>query len=172
MARTEEQPEVLQLGEFLREFNKETDRGAALSAASLLDDRLLEIIRAFLADVTQTEELIGGFNAPLGTFSSRISAAYAFGLLQENEHKELHLIRRIRNEFGHSWKGVTFETQPVSQLCAQLPWGGPGEIEPTSTSRDRFNFAVVTLLIDLLWRARLVRKERRVIKQWPNKSRG
>jgi hypothetical protein len=90
MARTEEQPEVIQLGEFLRAFHKESDRGAALSAASLLDDRLTEIIEAFFADVPQTKELIAGFNAPLGTFSSRIAAAYGLGLLQENEHKELH----------------------------------------------------------------------------------
>lgn len=172
MARTEDQPEVLQLGEFLREFNKESDRGAALSAAALLDDRLVDIIQAFLADVPQTQELIAGFNAPIGTFSSRISAAFALGLLQENECKELHLIRRIRNEFGHSWKGVSFETQPVSQLCAQLPWGGPDDLEQSSTPRVRFDFAVVTLLIDLLWRARLARKERRVVKQWPHKSRG
>lgn len=40
--------EILQLGAFLNNFNQESDRGAALSAAAVLEDRLEEIIKAFL----------------------------------------------------------------------------------------------------------------------------
>jgi hypothetical protein len=43
-------PEILELASFTEEFNRESDRGAALVAASLLDERLKGILQAFLLD--------------------------------------------------------------------------------------------------------------------------
>ena len=166
------EPEVEDLGRFLAEFNRESDRGAALTAAAVLDDRLTEILTAFLADTPSAKELLTGFNAPLSSLASRAAAAYALGLIQENELKEITVIRKIRNEFGHSWKGVSFAGGRVADLCSQLPWLGPDEYEATATPRGRLNAAIAILLTDLLWRARLVRKERRMVREWPNKSRG
>jgi mannitol operon repressor len=165
------EPEVQTLGYFLAEFNKETDRGAALVAASMLDERLKEILSAYLIENKEGEELLSGFNAPLGTFSARASMASALGLLQENEIKEITLIRKIRNEFGHDWQPQTFEKGKVADFCKQLPWLGPAEHEKGATLRSRFSAAVAILLVDLLWRVRLVRKEKRVARTWPNKAR-
>jgi len=165
------EPEVEALGIFLSEFNRESDRGAALTAAAVLDDRLAEILAAFFTDTTSAKELISGFNAPLGSLASRAAAAHALGLIQDNEFKEITLIRKIRNEFGHSWKGVSFSAGRVAALCNQLPWLGPKEHEVTATPRSRLNAAMAILLSDLLWRARLVSKQRRSMSVWPNKSR-
>ena len=167
----ESEPEIKQLGHFLSNFNKESDRGAALVAASMLDERLHEILINFFVDKLASEILLSGFNAPLGTFSARASAAHALGLLQESEFKEITLIRKIRNEFGHGWQSVSFESGRVAELCSQLPWLGPKELESESGPRARFNAAIAILLTDLLWRGRLALKERRVLKTWPNKSR-
>ena len=166
------EPELEQLGKFLATFNRESDRGAALVAASILDDRLQEILAAFFIESSAAKDLIAGFNAPLGTFSSRASAASALGLIQENEFKEITLIRKIRNEFGHGWEALTFESEKVSAHARRLPWLGPAEYEVTSDNRARFNAAVAILLTDLMWRVRLVSSERRKAKVWPNKSRG
>jgi len=165
------EPELKAISEFLSGFNKESDRGAALTAAALLDERLCEILKVFFADVSASDNLLAGFNAPLGTFSARITAAYVLSLIQENEYQELNLIRKIRNEFGHSWKDVSFEAQKIRDLCNELPWLGPEEFEEGATARSRFSFAVVVLLTDLLWRSRLVSNEKRSIKKWPNKAR-
>lgn len=165
------EPEIEQLGAFLFSFNKESDRGAALVAASMLDDRLEKILSAFLIESSAAKDLISGFNAPLGTFSSRASAAAALGLIQENEFNEITAIRKIRNEFGHGWEPLTFESENVAVHARKLPWRGPAELEPTSSNRSRFNFAVALLLTDLMWRVRLVSSERRAHKKWPNKSR-
>jgi DNA-binding MltR family transcriptional regulator len=167
----ETEPEIKELSEFLQEFNGESDRGAVLTAGAYLDERLSEMLKGFLAEVKETDDLLFGFNAPIGTFSSRIKAAYSLGLIQENEFKELNTIRKIRNEFGHSWKKVSFETQQIKDLCSNLPWLGPTELEEEANAKGRFNFAVAILLTDFLWRARLVKKEQREIKIWPNKSR-
>jgi mannitol operon repressor len=166
-----DEPEIKALGQFLLEFNKESDRGSALVAAAMLDERLKEILTAFLVESKTSTELVSGFNAPLGTFSARANAAFALGLIQENEFKEINLIRSIRNKFGHDWQPKSFETGAIADLCAQLPWAGPTEYEKDSTQRQRFNFATAILLTDLLWRVRLVGKERRQLKTWPNKTR-
>ncbi|ELV8627167.1 transcriptional regulator [Vibrio cidicii] len=164
--------ETMELAEFLNEFNKESDRGAALNAAAVLDDWLGGILGAFFADNKSGRELISGFNAPLGTFAAKATAAHALGLIQDNEYREITIIRKIRNEFGHSWRGVSFESDKVSHLVNQLPWCGPSEFEATSTSRGRFNFMIAILLADLMWRARLVEKDQRVVNTWSNKARG
>ena len=171
MSNRDREPEFVQFGEFLATFNKESDRGAALVAASMLDERLEEILHSFFVETTASRDLLAGFNAPLGTFSSRASASFALGLIQENEFKEITLIRKIRNEFGHGWEPMSFSSERIAALTRQLPWGHPPEYEAESTLRERFNAAVAMLLVGLMWRVRLVRKERRALKVWPYKTR-
>jgi mannitol operon repressor len=171
MSTSDTEPEVQQLGAFLAAFNAESDRGAALVAASMLDERLEEVLRSFLVEGSASRELLSGFNAPLGTFSSRISAAFALGLIQENEFNEITLIRKVRNEFGHGWEPMSFSSEPIAALTSRLPWLGPAEHEAGASLRARFNMAVAILLTDLLWRVRLVRRERRSLKPWPHKAR-
>ena len=165
------EPEVHHLGAFLGAFNKESDRGAALVAASMLDDRLHDILAAFMADTPTSRDLLSGFHAPLGTFAARSSIALSLGLIQLNEFEELTIVRKIRNEFGHGWKPVSFDSGVVVELCNKLPWLGPRELEAGSNLRSRFNALVAILLTDLMWRTRLVAKERRTAREWPHKSR-
>ena len=166
----EKEPEIEDFSYFLREFNKESARGAVLSASAFLDERLEDILSAFFIDVKSTKELLNGFNAPLGTFSSRIKVAYSLGLIEKNEYDTLNVIRKIRNEFGHKWKNISFSTPRIQDLCKNLIWMGPKEIEDKTDSRGRFNFAVAILLTNFLWLSRLVRKEKQQIKDWPNKT--
>lgn len=166
------EPEVEELGAFLASFNKESDRGAALVAAAMLDDRLQQILYAYMIESAAAKELVSGFNAPLGTFAARASAAVALGLIEQGEFREITLIRQIRNEFGHEWSPLTFEAESIAAHVKKLPWLGPPEFEATSDGRARFNAAVAILLTDLMWRVRLVSRERRTPRTWPNKSRG
>lgn len=172
MARAgKSEPEVEQLGMFLLAFNKESDRGAALVAASMLDERLMQILMAFFIESSAARELVSGFSAPLGTFSSRAAAAVALGLIEDREFEEISLIRKIRNEFGHGWESVSFETECIAVHARKLPWRGPAEHEVSAGNRARFNAAVSLLLTDLLWRVRLVSSERRANRAWPHKAR-
>lgn len=165
------EPEIDELREFLNEFNGESEKGSVLSAAAYLDERLSELLISYLAEVNESKDLLYGFNAPLGTLSSRTKACYSLSLIQENEFNEVNIIRKIRNEFAHSWKKVSFEDQKITDLCNNLPWSGPTVLEEAASPRTHFEFAVSALLLDLLWRVRLVKKEQRNIKIWPNKSR-
>ncbi|MBI4662375.1 MAG: transcriptional regulator [Verrucomicrobia bacterium] len=165
------EPEIRELARFSSEFNRESDRGAVLIAGSRLDEVLKAILLAFFRKTTTAEDLLEGFNAPLGTFSSRASACHALGLIEDNEFREITLIRKIRNEFGHKWKDISFDSQRIKDLTLRLPWLGPAEHKKGSTPRARFNFAVVILLTDLLWRERLVMREKIGARMWRSKMR-
>ncbi|WP_200286722.1 MltR family transcriptional regulator [Pantoea ananatis] len=163
-------PEVEKLGLFLKEFNQESDRGAALLAASMLDESLQKIIESCLISNSSAKQLISGFNAPLGTFSARLKAAHALGLIMDHEFNEIDLIRKIRNEFGHGWMDVSFESQKIKNSLDKLPWLGPNDV--MQSPKSKFSFAVSIILMDLLYRARLVKKDRVVMKVWQHRSRG
>lgn len=165
------EPELKRLGDFLDKLRKESDRGAVLISASILDEQLKEVLRAFFTDSKSSKELIEGTNAPLGTFSSRINSCYGLGLIQKNEFEELNTIRKIRNEFAHKWDDGDFMTPRIKDLTMNLPWTGPSGTHLETNAKERFNFMVVMLLTDLLWRVRLVEMEKRVDRIWPNKGR-
>lgn len=160
--------EILQLGAFLNNFNQESDRGAALSAAAVLEDRLEEIIKAFLIDSKSSVKLLDGFNAPIGTFSSKILLAHALALIQDDEFQQIELLRKIRNKFAHTWEYLNFESNSIKSLVFALPYIGPSDIESECREQPRqyFNFWVAGILVNLLWRKNFIDKEKRTNKEY------
>jgi hypothetical protein len=168
----EREPELEDLSKFLIGFNKETDRGAVLLAASIIDEWLSEILINFLKENSISKELVLGFNAPLGTFSARTKMAFSLSLIEKREYDEINIIRKIRNQFGHNWQELNFDSEIIKKECDKLNWFGPYDLPDESfTNRNKFNFVIVALLGDLLWRKRLVKKERIVEKTWEYKQR-
>ena len=160
-------PEQRLFQEFLEPFQSETDRAAALLATAMLDDKLLEILESFLTESESSKTLLRGPRAPLGTFSSRIEAAYALGFLDDEERTELNIIRKIRNDFAHSWRTLTFTTASIKDRVRNLHIRGPFGL-PTGTEppRQHFNYSVIAILVTLMYRNRFAQAERRVIRQW------
>lgn len=75
----------------------ESDRGATLIAAAILEYQLEEILFSFFRDIKSAKELLNGFNAPLGTFSSKIKNSHALGLIEDDEYNQIEIFRKIRN---------------------------------------------------------------------------
>jgi hypothetical protein len=105
---------------FRRELSSETDRGAALFAAAHLDERLEMLLRAFLIDDEPVAAPLFSGTGALATFSARIDMAYLTGLIPLSIRRELHLIRRIRNEFAHSPRSVQFANEAIASRCREL----------------------------------------------------
>src|SRR5438105_1091543 len=102
--------EIFELRKCLTE---ETDRGVALMVASYLEGELEHLLKNyFIADKKVTDELLSQ-SGPLGTFSSRIDITYALGLIGSKAHRDLHLLRKIRNDFGHSSKKILFSDSHI-----------------------------------------------------------
>lgn len=105
---------------FRRELTLESDRGAALYAAAHLDERLKLLMQSFLVDDESAIAPMLSGNGALATFSSRIDMAYLLGLLPPIVRRDLHLIRKIRNEFAHSAQPLTFQYPAIASRCNEL----------------------------------------------------
>ena len=155
------------LATFVDEIKKETDRGLPLVSTSLIDHLLQETLRAFCCEVKSVQSLLDDGNAPLGTFSSRINACHALGLIDDYEWREVTLLRKIRNLFAHSKHGFDFGDAKVQGLCASLESDLPqGEGYPLTSARFRFTNATVCLVLRLYHRPDWVALERRKPREW------
>lgn len=109
--------EIIELRSALSE---ETDRGVALMAGSYLDETLARLFKSrFLEEKKLVKEVFSPTGS-LGTFSARIDLAYLIGFIGKNTYRDLHLIRKIRNEFGHTSQRINFESQSIKDKCKEL----------------------------------------------------
>lgn len=142
-------PDMDSLNRFQSLVRKHDDRGLVLSLAAFAEDTLGRLLLVYLREDKLAKELVEGFNAPLGTLSTRIKAAFALGLLTREQYQDLEIARKVRNAFAHDWEGVTIERQDMKTLIGQLhayaidqkPWEGG--------SRERLLGAITTILIEL-----------------------
>jgi len=104
-----------------KEFEGESDRACVILAATLLDAALETLLKACLSpSISGTDSLFDGSNAPLGTFSARIDLSYRLGLISPQLTRDLHLIRRIRNDFAHNVAGCSFDDTSVRDRILEL----------------------------------------------------
>jgi DNA-binding MltR family transcriptional regulator len=87
-------PEIFQNASKIQSFYPETDRGATLIAAAILEEQLTQILYSFLSDPKSAKKLLDGFNAPIGQFSSKIPLCHALGLIEENEYQQLERLKK------------------------------------------------------------------------------
>lgn len=103
----------------VEQFHRESDRAAAIQAASLVECFTEQLLRPFMKEDSVVEGLFNGYG-PLGTFSARSDIAYAFGIIDNVMHRDLEYIRKIRNHFAHNPTEASFDKAPVKDWCAQL----------------------------------------------------
>jgi mannitol operon repressor len=156
--------ELRALATFSKEFNGETDRGAALVGAALVDNRLEELLRAHLADNPVSEDLLtGGATAVLGSFSARIKMCYALGLITKLEYEECEIVRKVRNAFAHRLHGLSFADQQVTDWCKNL------RASPTSelVARKRYINSIMTMCMVLWYRPAHASSISVKAREWP-----
>ncbi len=114
------QKNLLEYLAFRHELTIESDRGSVLFAASYLDSILEKCLRKKFIGNKKLLDSLFDFSGPLGTFSGRISIAYSIGLITKNVYHDLHLVRKIRNSFGHSPLILNFENEKIKSQCNAL----------------------------------------------------
>jgi hypothetical protein len=139
--------------DFLREFQVESDRAAAVLGGAYLESRLDTLLRKkFVKGLKLVDELFSA-QGGLSTFSSKIRGAYAVGLITANTPTDLHLVRRIRNEFAHKSHGLSFRTDKIAALVGKfialdsLRMNSPKPFNLPEEPRAKFNLAVGILLL-------------------------
>ena len=159
-------PHLKEFVAFLGELNKESERGAVLISCALLDELLTTIIRAFVLERPESERLLEGFNAPLGTLSARSVAALALGLISDIEYQETETIRKVRNHFAHEVH-ASFKEDRVKALCSNLKLAAKSDDTVTVNARGQFTSAAVGLILNLTNRPHYVAQKRRQFEPWP-----
>ena len=106
---------------FMDMFAQESDRACVILSVSFLDELLtLSLKTKLVATHTSSDSLFDGANAPFASFSSKIDLAYRLGLLSNRLSKDLHLVRKIRNDFAHNIDGCHFSDQKVHNRVREL----------------------------------------------------
>lgn len=159
-------PDDKQFNEFLIEFQRESDRAAAVLAAAYLDDLLKQLLLAsFVDDSKHCRGLVEPERA-LGSFSARISTCFAMGLITASERIDLDHLRWIRNRFAHKLHGLTFKDSAIAQrsqalgLILEIPGIG-GLLQSRLRNDPRRLFDVAAALLGSYLRIRVVHAQRR-----------
>ena len=146
--RTAQFKEVLEarFGEvfaFRQALTQETDRGCALLAASYLDTELEHVLVQSLVDDPKVAQDLLRASGPLGSFSTRIDLAYLIGLIGPLVHKDLNVLRKVRNEFGHSTQPITFEEPSIASRCREIQ---QTYLDSHAAPRRRFTSSVLGVM--------------------------
>jgi hypothetical protein len=103
------------------ELNRQTDRGAAIIGAALLDTLLEEaLLMSFLRISSRIRDDLFGSYKPLAPFAAKINVGFAIGLLTTHLHHDLMLVRQIRNKFAHHVEPLEFGNPDIGPLCQRL----------------------------------------------------
>ena len=105
------------------ELAAQTDRGAAIVGAALMDEKLRQVLTAcFVSGLSARDlaEMFDGPSAPLGTYGAKCRLGRAIGLYGAELERELRIIGRIRNRFAHDLQISEFSDPQIAPLCADL----------------------------------------------------
>jgi hypothetical protein len=125
-----------ELASAMQELTEQSDRGAAIIAAALLEHHLAVAIEGRLVLLnSQLKDNLFGSRGTLAGFQSKIDIGFALGLYTKDAHRELDTIRKIRNRFAHTPISLTFDDAILKKLAlALMPTFLPERKDP----RDRF----------------------------------
>lgn len=133
------------LGSLLEE---QDDRGLVLSLAAFAEEALGKLLKAYLLPVGTSNELVDGFNAPLGNFSTRIKAAYSLGLVTKRQFDDLQQLRKIRNLFAHTWQHISIDDQRVLGHIKSMNYASYLQSHP-ETAKEKLQTSGYALLLAL-----------------------
>lgn len=106
---------------FRTELSKESERASVILAAAMLEQALEVLLRARLVPVAVRDDpLFDGAYAPISTLSAKIDIAHRIGLISTSWARDLHLIRKIRNEFAHNVTGCSFDNATIRSRVVEL----------------------------------------------------
>lgn len=144
--------EDVTFNEFLTEFQRETNRAAAVLAAAFADELLKALLAASFVDESKGARAVLARDGAAATFSARIALSYAIGLISADEADDLNRLRRIRNDFAHQLHGLSFATQRIADLstafrCVARTFREHAELQSEYPSEPRklFDLAVAVL---------------------------
>lgn len=134
---------------FVAEFQNESDRATAILGAALLDEKLRQLLTAFLVDDNVQVALLLDVEQPIGSFGARIRLAYCLGLVARSLFGVLTTIKAIRNAFAHQLHGLSFDSPNIARDCEKLRTSGGEPDDHLFTRRNVFLRATLSAQMEL-----------------------
>jgi hypothetical protein len=129
------------------EMHNASERTQAIVASAFLEDKLTDLLRAYLRkDKTTTDKLFKPGKL-LGGLGPKADLGFLLSLYSKEFRNDLVQIGAIRNAFAHWAERTTFETKEIRGFCEKLEFqdrlfahGGPPEPRPFAEGIARFIF--------------------------------
>jgi hypothetical protein len=95
-------------------------RAAAVAGGAFVEEHLTYVLRSrMVPDEKVIEERFAPGRA-FGDFGAKVDLAYLIGVYSKQAHKELTIIRRIRNDFAHQLEVNSFDRDDMRDRCQNL----------------------------------------------------
>jgi hypothetical protein len=104
----------------VKDLDAMSDRAAAIVVATLVELRLSLAIRSKLR---QDEPLVDRMfrpSGPLGSFGSKIDLAFLMDLVGKEAHRDLSILKAIRNDFAHQLVAMEFTSDKIASQCGRF----------------------------------------------------
>jgi hypothetical protein len=99
----------------------DSDRHAAIASAAAVEHALRGAISRHLYHDADTKAVFEDYpNAPLSSFSSRITMARALGVVTDDDERDLGIIKKVRNQFAHTMMPISFSQPDIASLIAEI----------------------------------------------------
>jgi len=111
---------INEFNDFRMSLLSESDRGSVLMAAAFIEDKITQLVETYMVQNKTIQKKIFAGNGALATFSSKIDIAFLLGLIPKNIYDDLGILRKLRNDFAHNAKSITFQTDYIKDRCNAL----------------------------------------------------
>lgn len=89
----------------------ERGRGAILVGAARVDTALENLLKSVMTPGAPRDDNLFKPERPLGTFSAKIALAARLSLIEKPVEKAIQAIRKVRNEFAHSFDDISISNE-------------------------------------------------------------
>jgi DNA-binding MltR family transcriptional regulator len=110
-----------QVATIFHELEAQNDRNAVIVATSIIDDILNSRIRSLVkCGSPKDHNALFADNGPFASMYCKIEWLYCIGELPSSIRKDIHIIRKLRNDAAHKWHNFDFSNEIYSKLLKRI----------------------------------------------------
>lgn len=106
--------------DFMAQYSAEPPQVAVILAASRMDFLVSQAIRGRLLPCPEAQDSLLDTEQGVGSFATRITLAHRLGIIDSSLARALHLFRKIRNDFAHSFDSKSLDEPPSVDRITEL----------------------------------------------------
>jgi len=109
--------------DFFMEYSEEPPHVAVMLATGRMEFLLGQVLRGRLLPCPGSRDTLLDSERAVGTFSARIDLAHRLGVIDASLARTLHLYRKIRNDFAHTFQVQELDSSPHADRISELSRG-------------------------------------------------